>query len=247
MKVHVHFGLPKAGSTSIQSLYGEHNDPSVCFIGKSAKPINQFEDPSLQRLFRSDLLGLSEKQFDRQYGRAWLSDKISLSDFETYILSEELLSGIGFRTAFTRSIGFTEIIKRIENLFSDCDIYYHLVRRDPEAFLASYHRHLVVSNHYPFSKSTLQRYLRRAKPWFDGVVSGELPQNILGDRLRVQAFEQIIKEGFRWFHRPFCETPIPLPRLNTSEDRQQRSATKRLTKYGRRLKTCVAHARYLTM
>ena len=124
-----HLGYPKSGSTTIQDLL--RADPSLNFLGKP------YSDPEAEYHVREHLTFGDL----RQLPAATLADMRRLLTAGQPIISDEILSGVGF----AHGIAANSLLQIVDNidLLTGGDFVAHVVLRQPDAFIRSYFNQLV--------------------------------------------------------------------------------------------------------
>jgi hypothetical protein len=151
LKIFIHIGLPKCGSTSLQRFFAGRKE--IFFAGKGHK--RTYVRPELSRVIRVNVAGLPDILFDpdpcAEIVRQSL-DEARDGGFDSYILSDEILSGLGFAYALRQRPEVSQITGRLVQLFGE-DITFVVVIRNQLDLLRSYWNTLVL-NGYPLSFST---------------------------------------------------------------------------------------------
>lgn len=156
MRKYIHIGLPKCASSSLQQFWNEQ--PDVYFAGKVK---GNYKSEILRSTIRQAVAGVPGMAFDPNACAAVIAESIEdakRSGFDCYVLSDEILSGMGFIYAFSTAPDGGEICSRILKLFGD-DTVFILVIREQLSFLKSYWHQLIVARYpltfYSFIESQL--------------------------------------------------------------------------------------------
>lgn len=124
-----HLGYPKSGSTTIQDLLAA--DPSLHVLGKpygnAEAEYHVREHPTFGDL--------------RQLPPATISDMKRVLTTGQPIISDEILSGVGFAHGIAAN-SLLQIVDNIE-ILTNGDFVAHVVFRQPDAFIRSYYNQLV--------------------------------------------------------------------------------------------------------
>jgi hypothetical protein len=149
MRKYIHIGLPKCASSSLQQFWGQRPDlyfaGKRCFAGKRQR----YRSPALRNTIRRAVAGTPELAFDASRCAAVVQQSLEeakQSGSCCYLLSDEVLSGIGFAYAFSPAPDGGQICSRLLRLFGE-DTVIILILREQLALLKSYWRQLVLA-HY---------------------------------------------------------------------------------------------------
>ncbi len=142
--LNLHLGLPKCASTSLQRVFAEQG--GARFLGKSSRRHDglAYREAALEHLFRHTIPYASEAKVDYDQIAELLSKSMlgDGSDDGPFLVSDELLSGCGFRNY--RINHFPDplvILYRLRRIFSPLRIL--VVIRNQTHFLRSYYSELV--------------------------------------------------------------------------------------------------------
>lgn len=138
-KAIIHIGLPKCASTSLQKLFTSHE--GIYYLGKN---VSEYRTQSLERLFREYVTGTPETQYDYPYVQSLLLPHMQAAsnDNKILVISDELFSGIGFRSyIYQRFIDPALLLRRLAEAFED--VSFIVVIREQKSFLRSFYAEMV--------------------------------------------------------------------------------------------------------
>ena len=175
-----HLGYPKSGSTTIQAFL--RADPSINFLGKPYRT-PEAEDFVRRYLPFSDL---------RQVPAAFLQSMRRELCEGAPIISEELLSGVGFRHGIA-SNSLLQVVDNID-LLTEGQFVAHVVFRRPADFLRSYYGQIAkMGGRFSFDQFCSLVLLRRHQWVFQALNFRTILQSAptRSGKLQFALFEQL--------------------------------------------------------
>jgi len=171
MKLYLHIGYPKTGTTTLQRhLYCKH--PQINFLGKNLS--NSMDQENLSKKFKPHiseiidlLLYLSDEEFNKKYDYLLKKvDALDLSTTKTNILSEEyiIMNSIHYGRAADKRL--ETFLSRFEKLFRQkkIDVYYLFTIRNPHDLIVALHLHTTHGiGSIPYAPSQLVESLTKNK------------------------------------------------------------------------------------
>ncbi|MEM9302340.1 MAG: hypothetical protein AAGE01_09540 [Pseudomonadota bacterium] len=159
VRIGIHIGLPKCASTSLQLRMIDASGAN--YLGKQLPGSDEaFLDQRLTELFRTRLPYDPAAAFDLASHQRVLGEIIAAAgaDSRALMLSDELLSGIGFRNVPRRQLLDPEtIFRRLAGLFAEPRVL--IVVRSQMPFLRSYYAELVGHGYNAFFDTFLRTQL----------------------------------------------------------------------------------------
>jgi len=145
--LHIHIGLPKCASSSIQSYLTDLNLPN--YIGKfphntERKEENPYVTSEIKSFFRETILYEHELLLDDSVLFKHLQGLFEpyMNQKSPIIISDEELSGFCFwNNKFSRAPDILLILKRLKRFFKSLKVL--LILREPQQFLRSYYHQML--------------------------------------------------------------------------------------------------------
>ena len=136
----IHVGLPKCGSSTLQNSFSE--TCKALYLGRKNR---EFINGDIQRFSREIAPSGDIRMLDRRYYRHAFATVFEQSEHELALISDEVLSSIGFATD-GRGNSLPQIIENFSRVI-DCPIEIILVVREQMSFLRSYYTQIVKGQH----------------------------------------------------------------------------------------------------
>ncbi len=212
MSIFVHIGLPKCASTSLQNLWATQK--RIRYLGKRNGRRRRYLGWKMEGALREHLVHDSddiydaaaiERVFKRQRRKSGL------------VISDEILSGIGFKSYFRQTQPVATICRRLAGCFGD-ELILLIVTREPIALLRSYYKLLVMGGYPLRYEQFLEHQLERPDKLLDMLCYEKLRTtlNMSGIAHRIIDLTQLI-ESPRAFLEGTVDVPdVPLPSDNSS-------------------------------
>ncbi len=141
----IHVGLPKCASTSLQKLFKE--EARLNYLGKWKENNSGafFSDQKLKSFVEDDVYVMNDEEFYGAYKQGEFTHLLVPEQLN--VLSEEALSGVGFRHGLSFDTYLEQVVCRLKYVFNQpFDLL--LITRDFEEFIHSYYKQKVVGNYY---------------------------------------------------------------------------------------------------
>ena len=179
----IHLGLPKAGSTSLQSFF--EKQVAFNYLGKRVPNRYGFVDPSLFSLIRENVVyghSVTNEIRERALGL--------LSNDQPNVLSDELLSGVGFHNFKSNEFPPLEpILQRLNEVFDMPQ--FIVVLREQFSLLRSYYRQLLRVGYSLTYAGFAEAVLNGKFGILDRLSYADFCSNVLNYKSKIVFFEKL--------------------------------------------------------